>query len=101
MGWLLKSKELTWGTLPWGRSSWPTACSTSVSVSFTSVPKSNSAKTSESELPDVDCTVCKRGMLAMAFSTGSVTCEATSSAPAPGNGVMTVTKGNSMSGSSS
>ncbi len=101
MGWLLKSNELTCGSLPCGRSSWRTACSTSVSVSLRSVPKSNSAKTSDSELPDVDCTVCRRGTLEMACSTGTVTCSATSSAPAPGTGVMMVTKGNSISGSSS
>jgi hypothetical protein len=70
-------------------------------VSLRSVPKSNWAKTSDSEFEDVDWNVSRRGTLAMARSTGSVTCEATSSAPAPGNGVMTVTKGSSMSGMSS
>ena len=101
MGWLPKSKELTCGSLPWGSSAWATAASTLSMVSFRSVPKSNWANTRESELDDVDCIVSRRGTLAMARSTGSVTWLATSSAPAPGSGVMTVTKGSWMSGMSS
>ena len=70
-------------------------------VSLRSVPKSNWVKTSESEFDDVDCIVSSRGTLASARSIGSVTWVATSSAPAPGSAVMTVTKGSSMSGMSS
>ena len=84
-GWLLKSNELTCGIDALGQlEPGRRARSTASMVSLRSVPKSNWAKTSESEFDDVDCIVSSRGTLARARSMGSVTWLATSSAPAPG-----------------
>ena len=55
-------------------------------VSLMSVPNANWATTSDSELADVDGSASRRGTLLMACSMGTVTCGATSSAPAPGMG---------------
>ncbi len=94
-------KEFTMGSADSGSWMLSTARSTSDVASLTSVPKSNSANTSDIELDDVDWVPSSRGTLTRLRSMGSVTCAATSSAPAPGMGVMTMTKGSSISGMSS
>ena len=57
--------------------------------------------TSEIELDEVDWSASSRGTPEMAFSTGFVTCSATSDEPTPGYAVTTVMIGSSMSGRSS
>ena len=76
-------------------------CSISARVSLTSVPNENCAMTSAIELADVDWRASSRGAPEIARSIGLVTCSATSAAPAPGSGAITVITGSSMSGRSS
>ena len=76
-------------------------CSIAARISLTSEPNANWATTSDNELADVDWSASSRGTPEIACSMGFVTWFATSAAPAPGRGAMTVMTGNSMSGSSS
>ena len=66
-----------------------------------SVPNENWAMTRDSELAEVDWSASSRGTPESDRSIGLVTCSATSAAPAPGSGAITVMTGSSMSGSSS
>ena len=76
-------------------------CSIVARISLTSEPNWNWATTSDSEFADVDWSAWRRGTPEIARSMGFVTWSATSAAPAPGSGAMTVMTGNSMSGRSS
>ena len=97
----LMFRAVTWGVTEAGRPAFCRFCSMAARISFTSEPNENCATTRASELADVDCRPSRRGTPEMARSIGLVTCSATSAAPAPGSGAMTVMTGNSMSGSSS
>ena len=97
----LMLSALTVGSTVCGRPAAWRLASIAARVSLTSVPKANWATTSDSEFADVDCSASSLGTPEMARSIGLVTCSATSAAPAPGSGAMTVMTGNSMSGSSS
>ena len=100
-GWSLMLTAETRGSTPTGRVACAIAVSMAARVSLMLVPYSNCATTSDSELADVDERASSRGTLLTACSMGTVTCWATSSAPAPGWAAMTVMNGSSMSGSSS
>ncbi len=65
------------------------------------MPNSNWATTIATELADDEERPSRRGTPATACSIGLLTCSATSAAPTPGYGAMTVMTGKSMSGSSS
>ncbi len=97
----LMLRALTCGSTVCGSPAFCRFCSIVARISFTSEPNANCATTSPRELADVDCMPSRRGTPAIARSIGLVTCSATSAAPAPGSGAMTVMTGNSMSGSSS
>ena len=91
----------TVGLTDGGRFAASMLCSISARVSLTSVPNENCAMTSAIELADVDWRASRRGAPEIARSIGLVTCSATSAAPAPGSGAITVITGSSMSGRSS
>ena len=97
----LMFRAATVGSTDGGRFAASTFCWISACVSFTFVPTANCAMTRASELADVDWTVTRRGTPEIACSMGLVTWSATSAAPAPGSGAITVMTGSSMSGRSS
>ncbi len=97
----LMLSALTWGLTVLGRPASCRFCSIAARISFTSDPNENWATTRASELAEVDWSPSSRGTPEIARSIGLVTCSATSAAPAPGSGAMTVMTGNSISGSSS
>ena len=97
----LMLRAVTCGLTVCGSPAFCRFCSMVARISFTSDPNENCATTSDSEFADVDCRPSRRGTPEMARSIGLVTCSATSAAPAPGSGAMTVMTGNSMSGRSS
>ena len=97
----LMLSALTVGSTVFGSPAFCRFCSICARISLTSEPNENCAMTSESELAEVDWSASRRGTPAIACSIGLVTWSATSAAPAPGSGAMTVITGNSMSGSSS
>ena len=76
-------------------------CSIVERTSLTSVPNSNWATTIAIELADEDERAASRGIPEITRSIGFATCSATSAAPAPGSGAITVMTGKSMSGRSS
>ena len=69
------------GSTPSGRPALAIPSWTAVVASLTSVPYENWAMTSEIELDEVDWSASSRGTPEMAFSTGFVTCSATSDEP--------------------
>ena len=94
-------KDITMGSTSAGSVAEPSERSMSSTAVLGSVPKSNSAKIIDIEFDELDCVPSRLGTLIMARSSGSVTWAATVSAPAPGMGLMTITKGSWMSGMSS
>ena len=98
--WLMLSAA-TVGSTDGGRFAAWMFCSMSARVSLISVPNENCATTSAIELADVDWRAWSRGAPEIARSIGLVTWSATSAAPAPGSGAITVITGSSMSGRSS
>ena len=91
----------TSGSTPWGSDSPAIASSIALVASSMSVPYSNWAVTKPMEFADVERTWSMPATDRTARSIGSTTCVATSSAPAAGNGAMTVATGKATSGSSS
>ena len=97
----LMLSAVTCGVTVWGRPAFWRFASIAARISLTSEPNANCATTRARELADVDCRLLRFGTPEIALSIGLVTWSATSLAPAPGSGAMTVMTGNSMSGRSS
>ncbi len=91
----------TCGVTLFGRPASWRFCSIVDRASLMSVPNSNCATTMAIELADEEERAVSRGTLATDRSIGLVTWFATSAAPTPGYGAITVMTGKSMSGSSS
>jgi hypothetical protein len=97
----LMLRAATCGETVCGRPAVCRFCSIVARASLTSVPNSNWATTIAMELAELDESAVSRGTLEMVRSIGFVTWLATSAAPTPGYGAITVMTGKSMSGSSS